>query len=206
MDLLFNLPSDMSQHITTFIYTNRDNLPPALSEEDTYLLVRDSVRVKVLEIIVPSSKLLSPVCNIYIHPPTANTECFERWRKWISLQKFYANLHGVGVKYQNPFCCNHCKMINHPNGLCPHTKANRGPLASHAEEPDLNNDLLPIEQELAPPRPKVERTPLEVTHDRKIDQKGKGRADAPPTKAMGPRGSQGTSAGHTAGAKKRKTH
>ena len=123
IQLLFDNPSGTSQRVEAFIRVNRDNVSNDLSDEEAQLFVRDSVRAEILEIIIPGTKTLAPIYNIYIHPPTTNQERLDRWRKWIASQKFHAGNYGVGVKYQHSWRCNHCKTTDHPSGLCPHAGA-----------------------------------------------------------------------------------
>ena len=143
VDLLFDVASDTSQRIATFIRTNRDNIPDDLSDEAAQLFIRGSVRVEVLEIIVPGVRALTPVYNVYIYPPTANKERLDRWREWIAIQKYHASHNGVGVRYQFRFRCNHCKTIDHPSGLCPHTRARRGGTDGGNRGED-DDELLPL--------------------------------------------------------------
>jgi len=119
---------------------------------------------------------MTPVYNVYIYPPTAERGRLERWRKFIASQKFYADQYGVGVKYQYPFRCNHCKAIDHPGGLCPHLKARKGSTTKGAEESDDDDDILPIPQEPGPSNTRPRPPPPGPNQGRNADRKGKGWA------------------------------
>lgn len=97
----------------------------------------------MLEVVVPGTKMFTPVYNIYVHPPMANQELLNRWRKWISAQKFYADYNGVGIRYQHPFCCNHCKTVDHPRGLCTYVGSLKKEAAPQGGGSVDDDDLLP---------------------------------------------------------------
>ena len=185
-DLLFDQPSNTLHRIAAFIRQNRDNIDGTLSDEEAIASIRNSVSVDVLEVIVPGTRAMTPVYNIYIRPPTANEERLDRWRKWIGVQKFHANNNGVGVKYQFPFKCNHCKSIDHPSGLCPHKRAQRGNTGRGTDNPSQDDEILPLDPQPGPSQPTPPQGP---DQGRKTSEKGKGRMDNPSgggRKAAGP--------------------
>jgi len=185
-----------------FITANRDNIQSDLSTEEARLFVRDSVKVEVLEIIVPGRKILTPVYNIYIHPPTTNEELLGRWRTWASRQKYHAGNHGVGLRYTPAFTCNHCKTVDHPSGLCPHAKAKKGKAGGRPNEPD-DDDFFPIEKDPGPSGPGPKPPTPGPSQWKRVDRKGKGKAaeSQPKTKT---KGSSRSSTGKNAEAKRRK--
>ena len=157
-DLLFNVQSDTSRRIRAWIRANRDNVRSDLSDDEAWVLIRDLVKVKSLEVIVPETRALTPVYNVYLYPPTANSDRLGRWRGWIANQNFYAGNHGMGVRYQHPFRCNHCKTVDHPSGLCPHMRTGRergeGAGGGNPPRPDDYDEFLPMKKDSGPPGPK----------------------------------------------------
>ncbi|KAF9783296.1 hypothetical protein BJ322DRAFT_1110179 [Thelephora terrestris] len=143
VDLLFDKPSDTSQCITDFVSRYRDNMATSFSNEEARTFVKQSVLIDSLDIVVPGTKMPSTVYNLYIHPPTANPDLLERWREFIAAQKFYAGINGVGVQYQFPFRCLHCKTIDHPSGLCTRVKELKGK-AGKREEALTAEEILPL--------------------------------------------------------------
>ena len=125
-DLLFDKPSDTSRRIAGFIKMYRDNLEATFTDDEARLFVRDSIAVSSLDVIVPNTRIKTTVYNIYIHPPSANPDILKRWRDFVSTQKYYANTSGVGVKYRYSWHCIHCKTVDHPSGLCNHTRNTKG--------------------------------------------------------------------------------
>ena len=119
VDLLFDKPSNTSQHIAEFIRKNNGNIDKHLTGEDARLFIRNSVWVNSLSVVYPVKKTTGLVYNVYIHPPTTDSVLFKRWRDFIAGLEFYAGIYGMGSKYENPWKCLHCKSINHPTGLCP---------------------------------------------------------------------------------------
>jgi hypothetical protein len=197
-------PLAPSERIAAFIRANRDNLQDELSDDAACLFVRNSVKVGVLQVIVPGTRTLVPVYTVYIYPPSAIQERLDRWRKWITLQKFYAGHHGVGVRYKFSFKCNHCKTVDHPSGLCPHKTAKRG--GKQGGDSDDDDELLPLKKEPGPSSAKPPPPPPPPTPGRgKRDEgKGKGRADPPPKRGKAGGRSNKVSAGRAGDAKRRK--
>ena len=191
VDLLFDVPSDTSQRIGAFIRVNNDNLPDGRTEEAARIFIRNSVRVKTLEVYVPGIKALNPVYNIYMYPPTANTERLDRWREWTARLKFHAGPNGVGTRYQFRFKCIHCKSIDHPSGLCPHTRAHRGRTQGPAGGDDDDDELLPMGPDPGPGGSK------QNPHNPGPGPKGstsKGKGKAPGAVRQGKGGTPGTRA------------
>jgi hypothetical protein len=177
INLLFDKPSDTSLRIEVFINQCRDNVDETLTNEQAKLVIRDSIRVSSLDVTVPGTKITTTVYNVYIHPPTTNQTTLTRWRDWISSQKFHAGISGVGVKYQHPWRCLHCKTIDHPSGLCTLTKSIKGKEAKQTEPPTAIEELLPLE-----PTPGPSRRPRTQTPGPPQNTKGKGREPSAPTK------------------------
>jgi len=100
---LFDQESLTTHNVKSFLRANRDNLPPSFLEEQVLTYVRDSVRVEILQVIVPSTKVLTPVYNVYIYPPTRVPDRLAKWRKWITRQDFFAGDYGVGRRYEYTF-------------------------------------------------------------------------------------------------------
>jgi len=203
MKTLFDdVGTEPRKKVEAFITVNRDNIQADLTTEEARLFVRESVKVEILEIIVPGKKILTPVYNVYIHPPTTNEELLGRWRTWASRQKFHAGNHGVGLRYTPAFTCNHCKTVDHPSGLCPHAKAKRGKTGGRTDEPD-DDDLFPTEKEPGPPGPKTKPPTPGSSQWRQTDRKGKGRANGPQT-TMKKGGSSRSQTGMNSETKRRK--
>ena len=101
-DFLFDGPSETCKRFLNFISKYRDNLDNNYSDSKAQAFVRDSIRVSSLDVVVPSTKIMTTVYNIYIHPQAANPDALKRWREFIAAQKFHANIHGVGVRYAHP--------------------------------------------------------------------------------------------------------
>jgi hypothetical protein len=97
--LLLEVQSDTSKRIADFVSKFRDNINDAYTNEEAKLFVRDSVRVSSLDVTVSGTKITMTVYNIYMHPPTANPDFCDRWRKWITNQRYHTGINGVGVKY-----------------------------------------------------------------------------------------------------------
>ena len=195
-DFLFDKPSETSKRFRDFISTYRDNLSDAYSNSEAQAFVRDSVRVTSMDIVVPGTKILLTVYNVYIHPPTANPEVLKRWRDFIATQKYYADIYGVGIRYAHMWNCLHCKAIDHPSGLCNHAqnvkgKATRQPEALTAEE------LLPLG-----PTPDSPRNPQNPTRDRQNNPE-RGNPNAR-TRTRGTGNPTRGNAVRTIGSKKRK--
>ena len=164
IDLLFDKPSDTSQRVAGFIKMYHDNLESTLSEDEARLSVRSSITIDSLDVIVPNTRLKTTVYNVYIHPPSAIPEMLERWRQFVSTQKYYTNASGVGVKYRYPWHCIHCKTIDHPSGLCGHmttTKWN----TREQNETLAAEDILPL-------RP-IPSTPRNPNHGRRSNPRGR---------------------------------
>lgn len=184
VNLLFDVPSDTSRRIAAFIRTNRDNLPEGLTGEEAISIIRGSVKVETLEVIVPGTRALTPVYNVYIYPPTATKERLDRWRQWIAVQKYHADIYGVGIKYQHPFRCIHCKTVDHPSGLCPYEKARRERNGEQGNNHDGNDDdedeLLPMKKEPGLPTTRPKPPTPGPSQEKRPDRKGKGKATNPP--------------------------
>ena len=172
-DLLFDTPSDTSQRVAEFIRQFRDNLEETLSDDEARLFVQNSVLVDSLDVIVPGTKVSITLYNVYIHPPTANLELFERWRRWVGGQKFYAGTSGVGIRYQYGWHCIHCKTIDHPAGLCPFAKILRGKTGKQESTPAAGEDLFPLE-----PIPGPSRSTQELTREKHGGTRGNGKMPA----------------------------
>ena len=171
---LFDEDSETSKKVAGFIDKIRDNVPPHLSSSEAFQFIRETVKVDVLEVFVPGTRILTPVYNIYIHPPTQLEEGIKRWKNWIENQRFYAGRYGVGMKYNHSFNCNHCKSIDHPSGLCPYTKNVPNPTIDGNSTTD--DDIFPPDFPLAPPA----TSNTGQGRNRTKDTKGKGKmADAP---------------------------
>ena len=150
---------------------NRDNFPTSWAEEQVGKYVQDSVKISVLHVIVPTTKVLTPVYNLFIFHPTRNPDSLLQWRRWIAKLSFFAGEYGVGERYEYMFNCVHCKSVDHPGGLCLYTK---GANNSRMDDSDSDDDLLPKKGK-APQKPKPS------ARDGKPDcSKGKGRATGPP--------------------------
>ena len=172
---LFDKESPVSGRIKAFLMVNRDNLPNSYTDEQVLRYVRDSVQVEAFEIIVPVRKILMLVYNVYMFPPTNDPRPLDKWRKWISQQRFYTEIYGIGEKYEYPFRCTHCKSTDHPGGLCPYAKGPGG--GNGLDESDNEDDLLPRRGKPGQgPKPK----PQELSRGKPVDRKGKGRETAPP--------------------------
>lgn len=189
-DLLFNVPSDTSGRIRAWIRANRDNVRSDLSDDEAWVLIRGSVRVESLEVIVPTTRTMTTVYNVYLYPPTANPDRLGRWRSWIANQSFYAGNHGMGVRYQHPFRCNHCKTIDHPSGLCPHMRTGREREGAGGENPrpDDDDEFLPMKRDPGPPGPKPKPPTPGPSRGKAVD-KGKGKAPGPQGKQKAKSGS-----------------
>ena len=83
-DLLFNVPSDTSHRIHLWICANRDNVLGDLSDTEAWAFIRNLVKVESLEIIVPETKNLTTVYNVYLYPPSAIPDRLTTWRGWIA--------------------------------------------------------------------------------------------------------------------------
>ena len=122
------------------------------------------------------------VYNVYLYPLTANSDRLGRWRGWIANQNFYAGNHGMGVRYQHPFRCNHCKTVDHPSGLCPHMRTGRergeGARGGNPPRPDDDDEFLPMKKDSGPPGPKPKPPTPGPSRGKGVD-KGKGKAPGP---------------------------
>ena len=198
---LFDEETPVTQKVTKFIEQFRDNIPPHLSNSEAFAFTHESVKVEVLEVFVPGTGILTPVYNIYIHPPTKLADCAKRWKTWIENQRFYAGKYGVGMKYKYGFNCNHCKTTDHPSGLCPHIISIPPPTAANNNNPGDDIFLLddPPASTATPPQQSANPGP---SRNRGKDTKGKGRAMNPPDDRAGPR--QGKASTSRANAKKRR--
>ena len=172
---LFDKESPVSGHIKAFLMVNHNNLPSLYTDEQVLRYVHNSVRVEVLKIIIPVRKLLMLVYNVYMFPPTNDPKPLDKWRKWISQQKFYTEIYGIGEKYKYPFHCTHCKFTDHPGGLCPYV---RGPGVNNGlDESDNEDDLLPRRGKPGQgPKLKLQ----EPSRGKPTDRKGKGRETTTP--------------------------
>jgi hypothetical protein len=206
-NLLFDTPSDTSRRIAAFIRMYRDNIPEDLSDDEARDFIRESVKVETLEIIVPGTKVPTSVYNVYIHPPTASKDRLDRWRQWVTTQKFYADIYGVGVKYQFQFRCNHCKTIDHPSGLCPHEEARKRTTGERNDDPNDDEDddeLLPLKREPGQPPARPKPPTPGPGPDKQGDRKGKGRATEPPAPGKGQKGPTRTRPNETKEATKKR--
>ncbi|KAF9780847.1 hypothetical protein BJ322DRAFT_1112242 [Thelephora terrestris] len=180
VDMLFNTPSDTQRRTTAFVGLYRDNLADSLSNEEACAFVSDSIRVTSLDIAMPKSGIHITVYNVYVHPPSADPELLKRWRQWVTGQKYHADINGVGMKYQHPWNCLHCKAIDHPSGLC----AQVGPLkmrtAGQQDAPTPGEELLPLDPPPGPPH--QPHHPPTGTRD---GARPRGRTGATPTRARG---------------------
>jgi hypothetical protein len=145
VNLLFETPSDTSKRIADFIKKFCDNIDNVHSNEEARRFIQNSVKVSSLDVTVPGTKITTTVYNVYAHPPSANPDICDRWRKWIANQKYHTRINGVGVKYQFTWKCLHCKTINHPTGLCPLVKNLKKQKGVKIEDPTEAEDLLPLE-------------------------------------------------------------
>ena len=198
---LFDEQSPVMEKVAKFISQFRDNIPPHLSESGAFSFIRESTKVEILEVFVPGTGILTPVYNVYIHPPTRLVDCAKRWKTWIENQRFYAGRYGVGMKYKYGFNCNHCKTTDHPSGLCPHIATVAPPTATNDNNPE--DDIFPLNNASAststPPHQSANPGP---SRNRGKDSKGKERALNPPNDRAGPR--QGKASTSRASAKKRR--
>ncbi|KAF8897705.1 hypothetical protein BD779DRAFT_1713233 [Infundibulicybe gibba] len=104
--------------ILNFIAVNRDNILINYDFLDLLHYVVDSVMVTNLSIVQRGTT--TTVFNIYIHPPTLNTNALEMWIS--KLRKLdYTCIFGTG-KPRAPFHCTCCKARDHPAGLCEYLK------------------------------------------------------------------------------------
>ena len=167
---LFDNESLTTHHVKVFLRSNNDNFPKSFSEQEALDYMRDSVYVKMHQIFTPVTRILTPVYNVYIFPPTKSPESLSRWRKWISKQTFFAGIYGVGVKHDFGFNCIHCKSIDHPAGLCPYAKGSSNDDGAGGIDDD-DDDLLPKKKGKAPQGP----GPNQGAPPRKsANEKGKG--------------------------------
>ena len=157
-DHLFDKPSDTSKHILDVISRYHNNLDEGYSKEEAQALIRNSVCVSSVDVIVPHTKIMTTVYNIYIHPLTTNPDLFKRWREFIEAQKFYADMNGVGVQYQHPWSCLHCKTIDHPSSLCNYNKDVKGKAGKQADTLTAE-EILPLG-----PTPGPSNCPLNPNH------------------------------------------
>ena len=88
-DKLFDHGSTTAQHVRAFLSANRDNYPTSWTEERVWAFTRNSIQVGLLHVVVPTTKILTPVYNVYIYPPTRDPERLARWRKWVVKQTYY---------------------------------------------------------------------------------------------------------------------
>ena len=176
IDLLFDIPSDTSNRITRFISLYRDNLDASFSDAQARLFVRNSVKVKPLQVIVPGTKTSATIYNVYIYPPTTREDLLKTWRGWIAGQKYYADRNGVGRKYDFTFRCNHCKSLDHPTGLCPWGDARTRNQAGVPAPPEEDDDLLPLG-----PIPGPSNTNDRPARPGGRDAKGRGKTPNPTT-------------------------
>lgn len=195
LDLLFDKPSDTSQRVAGFIKMYRDNLEASLTDNEAILFVKNSISVSSLDVVVLGTRIKTTVYNVYVHPPSANPEVLERWRKFVSTQKYYANMNGVGVKYRHPWHCIHCKTLDHPSGLCNHMRNTKGNTGEQ-EGALTAEEILPLG-----PIPGTSRNP---NHGRRTDARGRTR---PPSAQGRVRNAGNQSRGNSvraSGSKKRK--
>ena len=101
------------------------------------------MRISSVDVIVPETKIMTTVYNVYIHPPTATPDLLKRWREFIQAQKFYADVNGVGIQYQHTWSCLHCKSFDHPSGLCKYMKEVKGKAGKQAEALTAD-EMLPL--------------------------------------------------------------
>ena len=152
VDRLFDHESNIATHLKSFLFTTRDNLPGSYSEERVRMYVRNSVRVELLHVVAPNTKILTPVYNVFIFPPTRDPKKLLQWRKWLWKMSFYTAEHGVGERYEYPFSCIHCKSIDHPGGLCPYTEG-AGNGDGGLDDLDSDDELRPKKKGRAPRKP-----------------------------------------------------
>jgi hypothetical protein len=149
INLLFDVPSNTSGRVTAFIRLHHDNLRDGVSEDQARNAVKDSVRVTMIEVIVPGTRTKIPIYGVYIHPPTAIPDLLKRWRQWVEGQRYYTTRNGVGVKYQFSFKCIHCKSTDHPGGLCYWKDVLRAEEGKRTDDPDPVEEILPVEELLS---------------------------------------------------------
>lgn len=164
---LFNKPSDDLILISKFIQRYCNNMSESLSTDEARLLIRNSVRIQSLEVVGPSTKVLTTTYNIYIHPPTAKRKPLKSWRGFITSLRFHAGIYGVGVIYKHPWRCAHCKSIDHPAGLCPIVRDLRARRGTTGGTPHPEDDLLPFE-----PTPDPPSRPQNPNHGKRTNMKG----------------------------------
>ena len=204
IDKLFDKESLTTHHVEVFLRANCDNFPKSFSEQKILDYMRGSVRVELLQVFAPVTKILIPVYNVYIFPPTRDPERLLRWRKWIAKQTFFTENYGVGVKHDFSFNCIHCKSIDHPAGLCPYTNGSSNDDGTGGiDDEDEDDELLPKKKGRAPQGPKPHRG---VQPGRPTDKKGKDGMTERNSPAGGQPGANRTqnTAGPSRASKKRK--
>ena len=201
--LLFDKTSDTTNRIASFINKYRDNIDNSLLKDEACLLICNSLQVSSLEVTVPKTKITTTVYNIYIHPPTTKPIPLMLWRWFIAGQRYYADKYGVGVKYQYPWRCIHCKSTDHLAGLCPLTRRVREGRETPHDTPALDDDLLPPPPE---PTPGPSNCPQNPNHGKRMNAKGRNTAPGTQQKGKKPDPQPKGNAICTAGPKKRKVH
>lgn len=182
LDRMFKHNTPASNKARSFLMANRDNLPSSYSDEQVFNYIRDSIRVELLIIKLPVTKVDMPVYNLYIFPPTKTPIRLDNWRRWFDKQKYYAGVYGVGEKYEYKFKCFHCKSIDHPAGMCPYAMGSGNGTTPGDSDDD---DLLPI-KDMPNPGPKGKSQPGSSKAAWNVVRKGKGRETAPPPQANQP--------------------
>ena len=200
---LFDRTSDTTDHIANFISKYHDNVNSSLMGEEAWSFIRNSVRVSSLEVTVPKTKVTATVYNVYIYPLTAKPTPLESWRKFIAGQQFYAEIYGMGVKYQYSWRCIHCKSIDHPAGLCPLVRRMIEGREAPNNAPLLDDELLPLPLE---PTPGPSNRPQNPNHGKRTNVKGRGAMPGTQQKNKRPVPQTRTNEVRTAGPKKRKIH
>ena len=142
-NLLFDKPTDTSKCILHVITRYHDNLDETLSGEEARTFVRNSVCVSSMDVIVPETKIMTTIYNVYIHLPTATPDLLKQWREFIQAQKFYTDVNGVRIQYQHMWSCLHCKSFDHPSGLCKYMKEVKGKAGKQAEALTVDK-MLPL--------------------------------------------------------------
>ena len=195
VNTLFDRTSNTSRRIMDYIAMFRDNLPDSLSNAEARDYIRDSVKVQHLQIRLPGGLGDAPLYSLYLHPPTAQPAALKRWRTFIAEQRFHAGNGGVGIKYDPPFRCLHCKTIDHPSGLCPHFIRIKGN-AHGRNDVGSEDDLLPT---TADPTTR-QQNPASTRNGGTATRGNRG----PPNRRNGTRGRGSTNAVRTSNTKRRK--
>ena len=204
IELLFNKLSDTSNHVASFIHKYCDNISNSLLKEEACRLIHNTVQVSSLDVTVPRTKITTTVYNLYIHPPTVKTTPLTSWRQFIAGQRFYAGIYGVAVKYQYPWRCFHCKLIDHPAGLCHLVRNMRDRReTTNGAPPPEDNDLLPAPPE---PAPGPSSRPQNPNHGKRANVKGKGIASGSQRGNRRPETPSKINSVRPAGPKKRKVN